>query len=101
LNAEIEHASPYGKDPGEKEIGEKKKIGVLAEKAYDEGLRAGTLRPAIAAANCDVDNELIAPPAPPRTRVSDWILSGVVLGELAALTYARLRRRVRRNRVIG
>ena len=28
LNAEIEHASPYGKEPGEKEIGEKKKIGV-------------------------------------------------------------------------
>ena len=27
LNAEIEHASPYGKEPGEKEIGEKKKIG--------------------------------------------------------------------------
>ena len=24
LNAEIEHASPYGKEPGEKEIGEKK-----------------------------------------------------------------------------
>jgi len=27
LNAEIEHASPYGKEPGEKEIGEKRKIG--------------------------------------------------------------------------
>ena len=27
LNAEIEHASPYGKDPGEKASGEKKKIG--------------------------------------------------------------------------
>lgn len=26
LNAEIEHASPYGKDPGEKVVGEKKKI---------------------------------------------------------------------------
>lgn len=27
MNAEIEHASPYGKDPGEKRPGEKKKIG--------------------------------------------------------------------------
>ena len=27
LNAEIEHASPYGKDPGEKVAGEKKMIG--------------------------------------------------------------------------
>ena len=55
LNAEIEHASPYGKDPGEKEIGEKKKIGVLAERVWTEQQRAGTLKPAIARANCDVD----------------------------------------------
>jgi membrane protein len=32
LNAEIEHASPYGKEPGEKEIGEKKKIGARAKR---------------------------------------------------------------------
>ena len=31
MNAEIEHASPYGKDPGEKNPGEKKKLGSLAE----------------------------------------------------------------------
>ena len=43
LNAEIEHASPYGKDPGEKVAGEKQMIG------------AGTFRPAIARANCDLD----------------------------------------------
>ena len=34
LNAEIEHASPYGKDPGEKEIGEKKKLGIAAETGF-------------------------------------------------------------------
>jgi membrane protein len=33
LNAEIEHASPYGKDPGEKVAGEKKLIGAVAERA--------------------------------------------------------------------
>ena len=49
LNAEIEHASPYGKDPGEKVPGEKKKIGAVAERAWDEQQAAGTLRPAIAA----------------------------------------------------
>jgi len=27
LNAEIDHASPYRKEPGDKEIGEKRKIG--------------------------------------------------------------------------
>jgi membrane protein len=46
MNAEIEHASPYGKDPGEKVPGEKKKIGVAAARAYHERLqRNGTQRP--------------------------------------------------------
>ena len=34
LNAEIEHASPHGKAPGEKRPGEKKKVGRLAAEAY-------------------------------------------------------------------
>jgi membrane protein len=34
MNAEIEHASPYGKEPGEKAPGEKKKIGRLAAMAW-------------------------------------------------------------------
>jgi membrane protein len=41
LNAEIEHASPYGKDVGEKVPGEKKKIGALAEEAYEDNRRKG------------------------------------------------------------
>jgi membrane protein len=42
LNAEIEHASPYGKAPGEKVPGERKKIGVAAARAYQDQLkRAG------------------------------------------------------------
>lgn len=36
MNAEIEHASPYGKDPGEKVPGQKKKIGAAAARAYKE-----------------------------------------------------------------
>jgi membrane protein len=35
MNAEIEHASPHGKDPGEKVPGEKKKIGACAARAYE------------------------------------------------------------------
>ena len=44
LNAEIEHASPYGKDPGEKVPGQKKQIGAGAARAYNERLasRQGT-----------------------------------------------------------
>jgi membrane protein len=44
LNAEIEHASPYGKDPGEKVPGQRKKIGVAAARAYRERVKSqGTL----------------------------------------------------------
>ena len=39
LNAEIEHASPHGKDPGEKVPGEKKKIGAAAARAYKERIK--------------------------------------------------------------
>jgi membrane protein len=38
LNAEIEQASPHGKDPGEKVPGERKKIGAAAARAYKERL---------------------------------------------------------------
>ena len=40
LNAEIEHASPHGKDPGEKVPGQKKKIGAAAARAYKERLES-------------------------------------------------------------
>lgn len=59
LNAEIEHASPYGKDPGEKEPGEKRKLGILAARAWQERKAAGTLKPALSRANCDVDADLL------------------------------------------
>jgi membrane protein len=97
LNAEIEHASPYGKDPGEKELGAKKKIGVLAEQAWNERERAGLTPRPIARGNCDIDAAPVAAPALERApRASDWVLSGLVLGEAAVLTYAKLRNRFRR-----
>jgi membrane protein len=36
MNAEIEHASPHAKAPGEKVAGEKKKIGARAARAFEE-----------------------------------------------------------------
>ncbi len=99
LNAEIEHASPYGKDPGEKKIGQKKKIGTLAAREYEERVRAGTFTPAWGGANCIIDAELppaAVPVARERNRASDWVLSGVVLGEAALLTFAKLRSRFRK-----
>ncbi len=55
LNAEIEHASPDGKDPGEKIAGEKM---LIAAAAARQGLAAGALPPALAPGNCDVDADL-------------------------------------------
>jgi membrane protein len=48
MNAEIEHASPHGKDPGEKVPGQKKKLGVAAARAYEARQRSksGTTAPA-------------------------------------------------------
>jgi membrane protein len=97
LNAEIEHASPYGKDAGEKRLGERKRIGLLAARDYEERKRAGTLEPAWGGANCIVDAELPKdPPVAPRPKASDWVLSGIALGQAALLTYGRLRARLRK-----
>ncbi len=45
MNAEIEHASPYGKDPGEKVPGQRKKLGARAARAFEEARRAGRKGP--------------------------------------------------------
>jgi membrane protein len=57
FNAEIEHASPYGKDVGEKVPGEKKKIGVLAERTYEQRMASGQIpvTPFPDDVNCDVE----------------------------------------------
>ena len=91
LNAEIEHASPYGKEPGERVPGEKKKIGAVAERAWEERLAAPAPRPAMATTNCDIDDDLMHPlPARPSPRLSDAIIGGLVLAEIAAIAYAKL-----------
>ncbi len=95
LNAEIEHASPYGKDPGEKVPGERKKIGSAAQRSWEERLKSGTLRPAWGDLNCGIDAELppTAQPRPSAPRSSDWVLSGLVLGPAAFMTWSKLRAR--------
>ena len=58
------------------------------------------LKPAISRKNCDVDDDLPPPIASrPRPRLSDWILGGLVLGEVALVTYAKLRSRINRLKV--
>ena len=60
LNAEIEHASPYGKDPGERVAGEKKVVGRRAQQLYEEKRAKGEIpiRPIPDALNCDLDRPL-------------------------------------------
>jgi membrane protein len=57
MNAEIEHASPYGKDAGEKAPGEKKKIGTAAQRDYEARMARGEqpAQPFPEGVNCDVD----------------------------------------------
>jgi membrane protein len=87
LNAEIEHSSPYGKDPGEKEPGEKKKIGPAAERAYQERrAKVAENEPVFAeGVNCDIDRPR---PKANGLRPSELLLGAAVLLP-AALTVGR------------
>jgi membrane protein len=79
LNSEIEHASPYGKSVGEKVPGEKRRLGVAAEKEFREREAAGQLpvTPFPDDVNCDLDR--ILPDAEPSVRASDLIIGTAAL----------------------
>jgi len=84
LNAEIEHASPYGKDVGEKIPGEKKKIGPAAERDHDERKGRGEIAvaPFPDEVNCDIDRK----PATKENhglRASDLIIGAAILAPAA------------------
>jgi membrane protein len=83
LNAEIEHASPYGKAIGEKVPGEKKKIGTAAQRDYEERKAKGEtpVTPFPDEVNCDLDR---AGPRPRQDlRPSDLIIGAAVLAPAA------------------
>ena len=79
LNAEIEHASPHGKDVGEKVPGEKKRIGAVAERYYEERKNKGEIpvRAFPQGVNCDIDRK---PPSDDHgIRPSDLLLGTAAL----------------------
>jgi hypothetical protein len=78
LNAEIEHASPYGKAAGEKVPGEKKKIGVAAERAYEERRARGEVPATVFPddVNCDLDRPAQKPGG---VRASDILVGAAAL----------------------
>lgn len=88
LNAEIEHASPHGKDVGEKVPGEKKKIGALAAQEYAEKRARGEIPdlPFAEGQNCDIDKRTA--PLEASVRPSDILIGAVALLP-AALKVAR------------
>jgi len=96
MNAEIEHASPHGKDVGEKIPGEKKKIGVLAEQAYEEKRAKGefTVRPFPDDTNCDIDRAMAASAPQGALRPSDLLLGAAVLIPAAVTLVKGLRHAV-------
>jgi membrane protein len=92
MNAEIEHASPHGKAPGEKAPGERKKIGVLAAREYEERIRRGE-HPGTATAatlpNCTLDRPAEREPL---VRPSEVLVGGLALAPAILALGARLQR---------
>jgi membrane protein len=79
LNAEIEHASPHGKDPGEKIPGQRRMIGIAAARAYQErlaGPRTGS--PSAAAPKAPVSVRLL--PAPEKATIWGRAAALVLVG---------------------
>ena len=91
MNAEIEHASPYGKDPGERVAGEKKVVGARAQRFYEEKRAKGevAIKPIPEAVNCDIDRAAAA--AEPAPRPSDLIIGTIALAPVAVLAMKKMR----------
>jgi membrane protein len=79
LNSEIEHASPYGKDPGEKAPGARKKIGLAAWRAW----RARQKRHEPAGPPPPEPRPATAPVHAARSRPIDMVLGSLIAGAIA------------------
>jgi membrane protein len=95
LNAEIEHASPYGKDVGEKVPGERKKIGPAAARDYEERKRQGIadVPPFPEGVNCDAEPKRAATKHE-GVRASDLVIGAAVLAPVAVKIAKEVRERV-------
>jgi len=95
FNAEIEHASPYGKAVGEKVPGEKRKIGPAAARDYEERKRRGIVDvpPFPDDVNCDVEPRR---PANGREglRPSDLVIGAALLAPAAVKLAKEVREKV-------
>jgi membrane protein len=97
LNSEIEHASPYGKDPGERVPGEKKIVGPRAQRLYEEKRARGEIpiKPIPETANCDIDRPrgTHEKPGPEvTTKPSDLIIGAIALVPTAIVAGNKVRK---------
>ena len=97
MNAEMEHASPYGKDPGERVPGEKKVVGPRAQRLYEEKRAKGEIpvKPFAATVNCDIDRRPAAEPAPPKP--SDLIIGTLALAPAAFAAAKKVREEIKKS----
>ncbi|HTI37541.1 MAG TPA: YihY/virulence factor BrkB family protein [Vicinamibacterales bacterium] len=97
LNSEIEHASPYGKDPGERVAGEKKAIGARAERRYEEKRANGEIpiKPIPEDVNCDIDRPAAA--ESPKPKPSDLLIGTIALLPAALAAGRRIRDELKKS----
>jgi membrane protein len=97
LNAEIEHASPYGKDPGERVPGEKKVVGQRAQRLYEEKKARGEIpiRPFPDNINCDLDRAPVT--GRPASKPSDLMIGTLALVPAALVAAKKLRDELKRS----
>jgi membrane protein len=99
LNAEIEHASPYGKEPGERVPGQKKKIGAAAQRDYEERRARGDMpaEPFPDGINCDVDRESETTAKNHGLRPSDLLIGTAALLPAAVQIGRQVTRQVKKK----
>ncbi len=89
MNAEIEHASPYGKDPGEKVPGQKRKLGSAAMRAWNERMRRRGEKPPSSSdvkAAMDPVQRSSTPIRDAQLGVTDWLIGSTLV--VAQVWYA-------------
>jgi membrane protein len=96
LNAEIEQASPYGKEAGERVPGEKKVVGPRAQRLYEEKRAKGELPvpPFPEGVNCDIDR---APAAMPKPKPSDLLIGTLALAPAAIVAGLKIRHELKKS----
>lgn len=97
LNSEIEHASPFGKDPGERVPGEKRVIGTRAQRLYEEKRANGEIpiKPIPDDVNCEIDR---APAKPrPEATPSDLLIGTIALAPAAIAAARKVRDEIKKS----